>query len=59
VLPVRIARSTLGFDVPCADLFVTKEHALLADGGAVDGWKHDQRHDDTIRATLMKRRRKT
>jgi Hint domain len=29
VLPVRIARSALGPDVPCADLFVTKAHSLL------------------------------
>ena len=29
VLPVRIARSALGPDVPYADLFVTKAHALL------------------------------
>jgi hypothetical protein len=32
VLPVRVARSALGLDVPCADLYVTKEHALLIDG---------------------------
>ena len=32
VLPVRIARSALGLDVPCADLCVTKKHALLIDG---------------------------
>jgi Hint domain-containing protein len=29
VLPVRIARSALGPDVPYADLFVTKSHSLL------------------------------
>jgi hypothetical protein len=32
VLPIRIARSALGLDVPCADLYVTREHALLIDG---------------------------
>jgi hypothetical protein len=32
VLPVRIARSALGPDVPHADLCVTKAHALLIDG---------------------------
>jgi hypothetical protein len=31
VLPVRVARSALGLDVPRADLCVTKEHALLID----------------------------
>ena len=34
VLPVRVARSALGLDVPNADLYVTKEHALLID----DSW---------------------
>jgi len=32
VLPVRIARSALGPDIPHADLCVTKAHALLIDG---------------------------
>jgi hypothetical protein len=32
VLPVRIARSALGPDMPHADLHVTKAHALLIDG---------------------------
>jgi len=32
VLPVRIARSALGPDLPHADLYVTMEHALLIDG---------------------------
>jgi hypothetical protein len=32
VLPVRIARSAVGPDVPHADLFVTETHALLIDG---------------------------
>lgn len=32
VLPVRVARSALGPDVPCADLYVSQEHALLIDG---------------------------
>jgi Hint domain len=32
VLPVRVARSALGPDVPNADLLVTKAHALLIDG---------------------------
>ena len=31
ILPVRVARSALGPDVPHADLFVTKGHALLID----------------------------
>ena len=31
VLPVRVARSALGPDVPHADLFVTKAHSLLID----------------------------
>ena len=31
-LPVRIARSALAQDVPCADLFVTQAHALFFDG---------------------------
>ena len=31
-LPVRIARSALGPNTPHADLYVTKEHALLIDG---------------------------
>jgi hypothetical protein len=31
-LPVRIAQSALGLNVPCADLYVTQEHALLIDG---------------------------
>jgi hypothetical protein len=31
VLPVRVARSALGRDVPYADLFVTKAHSLLID----------------------------
>jgi hypothetical protein len=32
VLPVRVARSAIGPDVPHADLYVTKGHALLIDG---------------------------
>src|SRR5216684_8892607 len=32
VLPIRIARSALGPDVPQVDLYVTKTHALLVDG---------------------------
>ena len=32
MLPVRVARSALGPDVPFADLYVTKMHALLIDG---------------------------
>src|SRR5271170_154733 len=32
VLPVRVARSALGPDIPHADLYVTKGHALLIDG---------------------------
>jgi Hint domain len=32
VLPVRVARSALGPDVPCADLYVSQQHALLIDG---------------------------
>jgi hypothetical protein len=32
VLPVRVARSALGFDVPRADLYVTRAHSLLING---------------------------
>jgi hypothetical protein len=32
VLPVRVARSALGPDIPHDDLYVTQEHALLIDG---------------------------
>jgi hypothetical protein len=32
VLPVRVVRSALGPDIPHADLYVTKAHALLIDG---------------------------
>jgi Hint domain len=32
VLPVRVARSAVGPDIPHADLYITKEHALLIDG---------------------------
>jgi hypothetical protein len=32
VLPVRVARSALGPDIPHADLYVTPAHALLIDG---------------------------
>jgi hypothetical protein len=32
VLPIQVARSALGPDVPNADLFVTQTHALLIDG---------------------------
>lgn len=32
VLPVRVARSALGPDVPRADLYITRGHALLIDG---------------------------
>jgi hypothetical protein len=32
VLPLRVAQSALGPDVPRADLYVTKAHALLIDG---------------------------
>ena len=32
VTPVRVARSALGPDLPQADLFVTRTHALLIDG---------------------------
>ena len=32
VLPIRVARSALGPDVPHADLYVTQTHALLVDG---------------------------
>jgi Hint domain len=32
VLPVRVARSALGPDVPHADLYITQQHALLIDG---------------------------
>jgi hypothetical protein len=32
ILPVRIARSALGHDVPQTDLYITRAHALLIDG---------------------------
>ena len=32
ILPIRVARSALGPDVPHADLYVTQTHALLVDG---------------------------
>ena len=32
ILPIRIARSALGRDVPHGDLYVTETHALLIDG---------------------------
>jgi len=32
MLPVRVARSALGFDVPRADLYVTRAHSLLING---------------------------
>jgi hypothetical protein len=32
VLPVRVARSALGPEVPRADLYITRAHALLIDG---------------------------
>jgi hypothetical protein len=32
VLPVRVARSALGPNIPYADLYVTRAHALLIDG---------------------------
>ena len=32
ILPVRVARSALGPDVPRADLYITRGHALLIDG---------------------------
>jgi Hint domain len=32
VLPVRVARSALGPDVPRADLYISRGHALLIDG---------------------------
>ena len=36
VLPIRVARSALGPDVPYADLYITEHHALLIDGVLVD-----------------------
>jgi hypothetical protein len=36
VLPVRVAQSALGPDVPHADLYVTEYHALLIDGVLVE-----------------------
>jgi hypothetical protein len=36
VLPIRVARSALGPDVPHADLYVTEYHALLIDGVLVE-----------------------
>jgi len=57
VLPIRVARSALGPDVPHADLFVTKTHALLIDGVLVDAGnlingttitRHDARELDEL-----------
>ena len=39
VLPVRIARSALGLNVPSADLYVTALHSLLIDGVLVPAEK--------------------
>ena len=36
VLPIRVAQSALGPDVPHADLYVTEYHALLIDGVLVE-----------------------
>jgi hypothetical protein len=36
VLPIRVAQSALGADVPHADLYVTEYHALLIDGVLVE-----------------------
>ena len=36
VLPIRIARSALGDEVPHADLYVTQTHAVLIDGVLVE-----------------------
>lgn len=46
VLPVRIGRSALGPDVPYADLYVTRSHALLIDGVLVPA--HALVNDTTI-----------
>jgi hypothetical protein len=35
VIPVRISRSALGENVPCADLYVSPGHALFMDGALV------------------------
>ena len=35
ILPIRIARSALGPDVPRADLYISEAHALLIDGALV------------------------
>jgi len=32
VLPIRVARSALGPDIPQTDLYITQQHALLIDG---------------------------
>jgi hypothetical protein len=57
VLPIRIARSALAFDVPQADLYVTQTHAVLVDGvlvaagNLVNGTtitRHDAAEVDTL-----------
>jgi hypothetical protein len=56
-LPVRVARSALGRDVPHADLYVTGWHALLVDGLLVPACclingttirRHEAREDDEL-----------
>jgi len=56
-LPVRVARSALGRDVPHADLYVTGWHALLVDGLLVPAGclingttirRHEAREDDEL-----------
>jgi hypothetical protein len=57
VLPIRIARSALAFDVPQADLYITQTHAVLVDGvlvqagNLVNGMtitRHDAAELDTL-----------
>jgi hypothetical protein len=44
-LPVRIARSALGPDVPHSDLYMTSGHSLLIRGRVGAGGNADQRLD--------------
>jgi hypothetical protein len=46
ILPIRVARSALGPDMPHTDLFVTKAHALLLDEVLVHDVQPRQRHDN-------------
>jgi hypothetical protein len=38
VWPIRVAAGALGFATPCADLYVSPDHALFLDGVLVPAW---------------------